>query len=34
LLGIKELDTIVEKLNRIVEKRRGVPEEQYADTNL
>ena len=33
LLGIKELDKIVEKLNNIVEKTRSVPEEKYADTN-
>lgn len=33
LLGIKDIDNIVEKLNAIVEKKWGMPEEQYAETN-
>ena len=33
LLGIREIDKIVDKLNGIVEKRRGVPEEQNVATD-
>ena len=33
LLGIKDIDNIVEKLNAIVEKKWSMPEEQYAETN-
>jgi len=33
LLGIKEIDKIVDKLNGIVEQRRGVAVEQNADAN-
>jgi len=32
LLGIKDLDKIVEKLNGIVEKTSGVPEQKYVET--
>jgi hypothetical protein len=33
LLGIKEIDEIVDKLNGIVEKRRGVPKKQNVEAN-
>jgi hypothetical protein len=33
LLGIKEIDKIVEKLNGIIEKRRTEPVEQNLKTN-